>query len=58
MATKVRKPRDPRPMDPRCGKLVDPEKAFKLTWEGTDYYFCCEECRTRFEEDPPGVAGF
>jgi len=57
MATKLRN-RDTRPMDPQCGKLVDPEKAIKLIWEGASYFFCCEECRKRFEEDPPGVAGF
>jgi YHS domain-containing protein len=57
MVTKLHK-RDARPMDPQCGKLVELEKAVQLTWEGATYYFCSEECRRRFEEDPPGVAGF
>jgi len=56
MATKVRK-RDARPMDPQCGKLVNPDRAIKLTLEGTSYFFCCEECRRRFEEAPPEDAG-
>jgi len=44
--------------DPMCGKAVDPEKALALTWEGKTYYFCSEDCRRRFEQDPPGDAGF
>lgn len=44
-------------MDPECGKLVDPEKAIKLHWEGTTYYFCCEGCKKRFKEHALGVAG-
>jgi YHS domain-containing protein len=44
-------------MDPQCGKLVNPDRAIKLTLEGTSYFFCCEECRRRFEEAPPEDAG-
>lgn len=47
-----------RAMDPQCGKSVDPEKAVRLNWEGKTYYFCSEECKARFELDPPGDAGF
>jgi YHS domain-containing protein len=44
--------------DPQCGKSVDPAKAAKLTWEGKTYLFCSDECRSKFEQDPPGDAGF
>jgi len=44
--------------DPMCGKAVDPEKALKMKWEGKTYYFCSENCRDRFDQDPPGDAGF
>lgn len=44
--------------DPMCGKAVDPEKALQLNWEGKTYYFCSEACRHRFDQDPPGDAGF
>jgi YHS domain-containing protein len=45
-------------MDPRCGRSVDPAKALRMTWEGKDYYFCCEACRRAFYDDPTGVVGF
>jgi YHS domain-containing protein len=41
-----------------CGKAVDPQKALKLSWEGKTCYFCSEECRQDFDQDPPGDAGF
>lgn len=44
--------------DPFCGRSVDPETALRMTWEGKDYYFCSEECRRAFDQDPPGVVGF
>lgn len=47
-----------RALDHQCGKWVDPEQAVKLEWEGKTYYFCSEQCRRWFEDDPPGVAGF
>lgn len=40
-------------VDPVCGMEVDPATArvtFRL--EDTVYYFCCEGCRERFQEDP------
>ena len=45
-------------MDPRCGKAVGPAKALRMNWEGRDYFFCGEECRRAFYDDPTGVAGF
>jgi len=44
--------------DPMCGKAVDSEKALQLKWEGRTYYFCSENCRQRFDQDPPGDASF
>ena len=49
---------DVRAMDPQCGKSVDSEKAIHLSWEGKTYFFCSEECKAKFELDPPGDAGF
>jgi YHS domain-containing protein len=46
------------PRDPQCGKVVQPAKAIKLTWEGKAHFFCSDECRRKFEQDPPGDAGF
>lgn len=56
MATKAGK-NETALSDPMCGKTVDPGKALALTWEGKTYYFCSEDCRHRFEQDPPGDAG-
>ncbi len=57
MAKKVGK-RQTALSDPMCGKAVDPEKALIMHWEGKTYYFCSEDCRHRFDLDPPGDAGF
>lgn len=57
MGTKT-KDTEVRAMDPQCGKSVDPDTAIRLSWEGKTYFFCSQECRTKFEVDPPGVAGF
>ena len=39
--------------DPVCGMTVDPQKAVhRATHAGTDYFFCCAGCRTKFEGDP------
>jgi YHS domain-containing protein len=39
--------------DPRCGRTVDAWKAFKLSWQGTSYFFCSEACRRHFEVYTP-----
>ena len=44
--------------DPRCGKAVNGWKALKLSWHGTTYFFCSEDCRRHFEvyaPKPPDV---
>ncbi|MCC6484018.1 MAG: YHS domain-containing protein [Armatimonadetes bacterium] len=49
--------------DPVCGRQVSPDQArFSTDVEGTKYYFCSEECKQKFEDDPrryvdvPGTA--
>ena len=40
-------------IDPVCGMAVDPATAAtKSSYNGTDLYFCAEECRRRFESAP------
>ncbi len=39
--------------DPVCGMEVDTSLApAQTTYEGQAYYFCSEECRRIFEENP------
>jgi Cu+-exporting ATPase len=39
--------------DPVCGMTVDPhETQHRTTHAGTDFFFCCASCRTKFEADP------
>ncbi len=39
--------------DPVCGMTVDPGKTpHHIVHAGTDYYFCSDRCRTRFDADP------
>ena len=35
---------------------VDPAKALKSTYEGKDFYFCCETCKTTFDKEPEKFA--
>jgi Cu+-exporting ATPase len=40
-------------VDPVCKMDVDPSTArHRADANGTTYYFCCAQCRTRFTEDP------
>ena len=44
--------------DPVCGMQFDQSQAAAQTvHEGTAYYFCSEECRRTFEEDPAEFVG-
>ena len=37
--------------DPVCNMEVDPKKAAaQSSYKGETIYFCCEGCKTRFEE--------
>jgi Cu+-exporting ATPase len=39
--------------DPVCGMSVDPATAkHQARHDGTDYFFCCAGCRSKFEADP------
>lgn len=39
--------------DPVCGMIVaEKTAAGHSSYQAADYYFCCERCQTRFEEDP------
>jgi len=39
--------------DPVCGMAVDDRTAHQTsTYQGTTYYFCCEECKRKFDKNP------
>ncbi len=39
--------------DPVCGMAVDEETAAgHVSYQGTDYYFCCPRCQKQFEQNP------
>lgn len=39
--------------DPVCGMQIDSSQAAaQTTYEGRAYFFCSEECRRLFEENP------
>jgi Cu+-exporting ATPase len=54
MTTKIRgkKEQRQRVQDPVCGMPVDPKKSSMQLEQGKEYYFCSEDCRLRFEENP------
>ena len=40
-------------IDPVCKMEVDEKRSkFRSEYEGRNYYFCSEECKQEFEEDP------
>jgi len=44
-------------VDPVCGMTVPATAAsFPLAHDGVTYYFCCTNCRRRFEQDPAAYA--
>ena len=44
-------------IDPICGTQVDEETTeFQTTYGGKDFYFCSEECETKFDENPAQYA--
>lgn len=39
--------------DPVCGRQVSTDQAqYSTDVEGKKYYFCSEECKQKFEDDP------
>ncbi len=51
---KARKTTDRKARDPVCRADVDVAKSLKLVSAGTEYFFCSEECRNKFEIDSSG----
>lgn len=46
------------PRDPVCGLEVHPDDVDSwVEYGGTQYYFCCAECREAFEEAPEEYVG-
>ncbi len=43
--------------DPVCGMDVQPEQAAgQSEFQGQTYYFCCDACKKRFDQDPKSYA--
>ena len=43
--------------DPVCGMDVQPEQAAgQSEFQGQTYYFCCDACKKRFDQDPKTYA--
>lgn len=43
--------------DPVCGMQVDDQKATaKSQFQGTNYYFCSDECKRKFDQQPQQYA--
>ena len=44
--------------DPVCGMEIDTKDAAgQSEFEGRTYYFCTEECKTKFDQNPAQFAG-
>ncbi len=45
-------------IDPVCGMEVNERAApASMEYDGTTYYFCSEQCRSEFLQDPDGFLG-
>lgn len=41
-------------LDPVCGALIQPERAYgSIVYQGQRYFFCCPICQGAFQQDPP-----
>ena len=39
--------------DPVCGMDVEPDEAAgQSDFQGKTYYFCCNECKAKFDQNP------
>ncbi len=39
--------------DPVCGMEVEPDEAAgQSDFQGKTYYFCCNECKAKFDQNP------
>lgn len=44
--------------DPVCGMMIEPDDAVaSVEHEGKTYYFCSQDCKEAFEEDPESYTG-
>ncbi|MFQ5906289.1 MAG: SoxR reducing system RseC family protein [bacterium] len=48
----VRKEVKDMPKDPVCGMEVSEDTTFKTEHAAKTYYFCCEACKVKFDENP------
>jgi YHS domain-containing protein len=44
-------------IDPVCGMEVDPKTSSNAEYDGETYYFCSEQCRLEFMQDPGQFIG-
>jgi YHS domain-containing protein len=43
--------------DPVCGMDIEPDEAAgQSDFQGTTYYFCCNECKRKFDQKPEAFA--
>jgi YHS domain-containing protein len=40
-------------IDPVCKKELSQESEFASDYEGVRFFFCSEDCKKRFDHDPP-----
>ena len=45
-----------RSKDPVCGMMVDKDTTRKAAHEGSNYYFCADECLKKFQVSPSKFA--
>ncbi|HET7603130.1 MAG TPA: YHS domain-containing protein [Gemmatimonadales bacterium] len=44
--------------DPVCGMMIDDSRAAATSdHEGERYYFCSQECKTKFDDNPKRYTG-
>lgn len=39
-------------IDPICGMTVSEDTAFKSSFQGKEFFFCCEHCKEKFDSNP------
>lgn len=44
--------------DPVCGKWIGEENSPRSEFEGQYYYFCSEDCKLEFDDDPDRYLGW
>lgn len=47
-----------RVKDPVCGMMIEPSDAVgRSEYQGQQYYFCSEDCKSEFDASPSDYAG-